>query len=167
MTRESVDKYLPSSEFVEKANSGVDADILDIGQHIQILADECPPFYRNRNLFFLYLLMIPGCLVPAITLGFDGAMMNGLQAVPSWDDCEPLHFCNRCQTEANVHLAPDFNQPRGSLLGIMSAILPLGCVLATPFISIVGDRWGRRTGIFVGSVIMLAGGIIQGTSVHS
>lgn len=69
--------------------------------------------------------------------------------------------------EADTHSAPDFNKPRGSLLGIMSAILPLGCVLTTPFISIVGDRWGRRTGIFVGSIIMAAGGIIQGTSVHS
>ncbi|KAJ5704622.1 hypothetical protein N7536_000311 [Penicillium majusculum] len=146
MSRQSTDKELPSSSFVEKANLGLDTDTLDVGQRIQSLADECPPFYRNRNLLILYLLMIPGCLVPAITLGFDGAMMNGLQAVPSWD----------------VY----FNKPRGSLLGIMSAILPLGCVLTTPFISIVGDRWGRRTGIFVGSVIMAAGGIIQGTSVH-
>lgn len=48
----------------------------------------------------------------------------------------------------------------------MSAILPLGCVLATPFISMVGDRHGRRIGIFVGSIIMATGGIIQGCSVH-
>ncbi|CAG8113841.1 unnamed protein product [Penicillium olsonii] len=146
MSRQSVDKELPSSSFVEKAVSGVDADTLDVGQRIQSLADSCPPFYHNRNLRILYLLMIPGCMIPAITLGFDGAMMNGLQAVPSWDEY--------------------FDKPRGSLLGIMSAILPLGCVLTTPFISIVGDRWGRRTGIFVGSVIMAVGGIIQGTSVH-
>lgn len=87
MSRQSTDKELPSSSFVEKATSGLDADTLDVGQCIQKLADECPPFHRNRNLFILYLLMIPGCLVPAITLGFDGAMMNGLQAVPSWDVC--------------------------------------------------------------------------------
>ncbi|KAH6869694.1 general substrate transporter [Thelonectria olida] len=146
MARQSTDKELPSSSFVEKGTPGLDADVLDTGERIQQLANDCPPFYRNRNLLTLYLLMIPGCLVPAVTLGFDGAMMNGLQAVPSWDDY--------------------FNQPRGSLLGIMSAILPLGCVLATPFISVVGDRWGRRTGIFVGSIIMAAGGIIQGASVH-
>ncbi|CAG7921947.1 unnamed protein product [Penicillium olsonii] len=146
MSRQSLDKELPSSSFVEKAVSGVDADTLDVGQRIQSLADSCPPFYRNRNLLILYLLMIPGCMIPAITLGFEGAMMNGLQAVPSWDEY--------------------FDKPRGSLLGIMSAILPLGCVLTTPFISIVGDRWGRRTGIFVGTVIMAVGGIIQGTSVH-
>lgn len=60
----------------------------------------------------------------------------------------------------------DFGQPRGSLLGIMSAILPLGCVVASPFVPIVGDRWGRRMGIFVGSLIMAIGGIIQGAAVN-
>lgn len=52
------------------------------------------------------------------------------------------------------------------MLGIMSAILPLGCVLASFFVPIVGDRWGRRVGIFVGSVIMAIGGIIQGTAIN-
>lgn len=60
----------------------------------------------------------------------------------------------------------DFNQPRGALLGIMSAILPLGCVVASPFISLVGDRYGRRMGIFVGAIIMITGAIIQGASVN-
>ncbi|KAH8673293.1 general substrate transporter [Xylariales sp. PMI_506] len=50
----------------------------NIDERIVRLAKECPPFYKNPNLFKLYLLMIPGCLVPAITLGFDSAMMNGL-----------------------------------------------------------------------------------------
>lgn len=48
----------------------------------------------------------------------------------------------------------------------MSAILPLGCVIATPFISLVGDRYGRRMGIFVGAIIMIIGAVIQGASVH-
>ncbi|KAH7336660.1 general substrate transporter [Rhexocercosporidium sp. MPI-PUGE-AT-0058] len=120
--------------------------IMDVDQRIQELSQVCVPFYKNRNLFKLYLLLIPGCLVPAITLGFDAAMMNGLQAVPSWD----LYF----------------GKPRGAKLGILSAILPLGCVVASPFISFVGDRWGRRMGIFFGCSIMAVGGVIQGASVH-
>lgn len=171
MSRPSTDKELPSSSFLEKATPNLDAETLDIGQRIQSLADECPPFYRSRNLLILYLLMIPGCMIPAITLGFDGAMMNGLQAVPSWDTCEfPLPFLfslSVVAAETDSLSGSDFNKPRGSLLGIMSAILPLGCVLTTPFIPMVGDRWGRRAGIFVGSIIMAVGGIIQGTSVHS
>ncbi|KAJ5351976.1 hypothetical protein N7452_000950 [Penicillium brevicompactum] len=170
MSRPSTDKELPSSSFLEKATPNLDTETLDIGQRIQRLADECPPFYQSRNLLVLYLLMIPGCMFPAITLGFDGAMMNGLQAVPSWDTCEfSLPFLISLFVVAAVTdslSGSDFNKPRGSLLGIMSAILPLGCVLTTPFIPMVGDLWGRRAGIFVGSVIMAVGGIIQGTSVH-
>ncbi|KAJ1324343.1 hypothetical protein MN608_10404 [Microdochium nivale] len=113
---------------------------------LQRLSNEAPPFYKSRNLIMLYALLIPGGLMPAITLGFDGAMMNGLQAVPTWDSY--------------------FNQPRGAILGLLSAILPLGCIFATPFISVVGDRFGRRVGIFTGAAIMLVGGIIQGASVN-
>jgi hypothetical protein len=42
-----------------------------------------PKFYKNRILLILYLLIIPGCLVPSLALGFDSAMMNGLQSVPA------------------------------------------------------------------------------------
>ncbi|KAJ4050974.1 hypothetical protein NW753_007579 [Fusarium oxysporum] len=130
----------------EDAGHVVDEQILDLDQRIQELVAIAPPFYQNKNLLRLYLLIIPTCLAAAITLGFDASMMSGLQAVPSWDNY--------------------FGQPRGALLGIMSAILPLGCVVATPFISLVGDRWGRRMGIFVGAVIMIIGAVIQGASVH-
>lgn len=57
-------------------------------ERLMQLTAESPVFWKNRNLLFLYLLMIPGCIVPSVTLGFDSAMMNGLQAVPSWDACE-------------------------------------------------------------------------------
>ncbi|KAJ5652988.1 hypothetical protein N7507_010414 [Penicillium longicatenatum] len=117
-----------------------------IDQRIISLAQDCPPFYKNRNLLVLYLLMIPGCLVPAITLGFDSAMMNGLQEIPAWEEY--------------------FNYPNGSILGFLSASLALGAILATPFISLVTDRHGRRMGIFVGASIMVVGGAIQGASVH-
>lgn len=63
-------------------------DSVTVEERLQALTQACPPFYKNRNLLKLYLLIIPGCLVPAITLGFDSAMMNGLQAVPAWESCE-------------------------------------------------------------------------------
>ncbi|KAF5002533.1 hypothetical protein FGRMN_298 [Fusarium graminum] len=130
----------------ENASQAVDEQILTLDQRIQELVAAAPPFYKNKNLLRLYLLIIPTCLCAAITLGFDASMMSGLQAVPYWDNY--------------------FGQPRGALLGIMSAILPLGCVVATPFVSLVGDRYGRRMGIFFGAVVMLCGAAIQGASVH-
>lgn len=65
-------------------------DVLGVDARLQTLVRDSQPFYRKRNLFTLYLLMVPGCLVPAITLGFDGAMMNGLQAIKTWNDCKPI-----------------------------------------------------------------------------
>ena len=91
----------------EVSRNGQAVDVLDLDARIQQMASECSPFYKNRNLLILYLLVsalsvlpwlgwpllacpggekllqltwrkgIPGCLVPSLTLGFDGAMMNG------------------------------------------------------------------------------------------
>lgn len=72
----------------ENAGHVVDEQILDLDQRIQELVAIAPPFYHNKNLLRLYLLIIPTCLAAAITLGFDASMMSGLQAVPSWDNCK-------------------------------------------------------------------------------
>ncbi|KAL3476994.1 general substrate transporter [Aspergillus californicus] len=133
-----------SIELVEHASK--DVEISDVDARLQELSQTAPPFYKNHNLLILYLRMIPGCLVPAVTLGFDGAMMNGLQAVDTWIEY--------------------FDNPSGSTLGLMTAILALGAVCATPFISSLGDRFGRRWGIWFGSAVMAVGGILQGASVH-
>lgn len=136
-------------------------------ERLMEMARQAPPFWKNRNLFILYGLMLPGCVVPAVTLGFDSAMMNGLQAVDTWNSCE---FSSRLWASEHLYLTDslsDFNNPDGALLGIMSAILPLGSICASPFVSWVGDRFGRRKGILLGSLIMATGGIIQGASVHS
>lgn len=81
-----------TSTIEDNADIAGDVELKTIDARLQQLSQECPPFYRNRNLLKLYLLMIPGCIVPAVTLGFDSSMMNGLQAVPSWDNCKNLLF---------------------------------------------------------------------------
>ena len=63
------------------------AKLSEIDGRLRDLATASTPLYKNRNLIILYLLILPGGLLPAATLGFDTAMMNGLQAVPEWDDC--------------------------------------------------------------------------------
>lgn len=45
-------------------------------------------FYKNKNLFRLYVLMIPGTLIVSATMGYDGSMMNGIQAVERWNICK-------------------------------------------------------------------------------
>ncbi|RDW77612.1 hypothetical protein BP6252_05665 [Coleophoma cylindrospora] len=120
--------------------------VISTDERLLALAKASPPFYKNHNLLKLYLLFIPTCLTLAYSEGFDGSMMNGLQSVPAWDSY--------------------FDKPRGATLGLMGAMPALGAVLATPFISPVGDKFGRRAGIFVGSLIMVIGGVLQSASVH-
>ncbi|KAF2222788.1 general substrate transporter [Elsinoe ampelina] len=133
--------------FVEdSAEASEHIDVSQLDQKIRQLAQESPAFYRNPNLLRLYLLLVCGCLGAAVTLGYDTALINSLQATPAWDRY--------------------FGRPRGVLLGCISAILALGSCLATPFISYVGDRWGRKWGVTVGCGTMLVGGIIQAASVN-
>jgi hypothetical protein len=86
MDRKSLDAKTDVA-MAENAGHVAANDIIDLDQRIQDLVAAAPPFYQNKSLFRLYLLIIPTCLCAAITLGFDASMMSGLQAVPSWDEC--------------------------------------------------------------------------------
>lgn len=45
-------------------------------------------WYQKPNLRLLYLILIPCGLGVEWTSGFDSSMMNSLQAVKSWVDCQ-------------------------------------------------------------------------------
>lgn len=56
---------------------------------VQRLAQEDPvPWYRKRNLRYLYLLLFPTCMGIEITSGFDSQMINALQISNQWQECE-------------------------------------------------------------------------------
>jgi len=59
-----------------------------IETRLQELIQHAAPWYSKPQLRKLYLIMIPAGLLPAMALGFDASMMNGLQAVPEWDKCK-------------------------------------------------------------------------------
>ncbi|KAH7011014.1 general substrate transporter [Ilyonectria destructans] len=105
------------------------------------LAQQAPPWYQSAARRRLYLLLFPACVISYATSGYDGSMMNSLQTVSHWDEF--------------------FGTPRGSQLGLMSAIMSLGSICSTPVAPWVADRFGRRWGITVGSVIMIIGAILQ------
>jgi len=110
---------------------------------VQELAAKDPvPWYKKRNLRYLYFMLFPTAMGVEMTSGFDGSMMNGLQALDSWDNY--------------------FGKPRGSILGLMSSIYSLGAVCALPFIPLANDRFGRRYTIVFASCIMVLGALLQG-----
>ncbi|KAM0251880.1 hypothetical protein ACHAQJ_007993 [Trichoderma viride] len=114
---------------------------------VSIIANEDKvAWYKKPNLRYLYFILFPACMGIELTSGFDSQMINALQIVPSW-----ITF---------------FDNPQGSLKGIIAAAYSLGAILSLPFIPIINDKYGRRWSIVGGSVVMIIGALIQGFSQH-
>ncbi|KAG6902212.1 hypothetical protein C0995_003044 [Termitomyces sp. Mi166 len=105
------------------------------------------PWYKKPNLRLLYLLMFPTCIGVEMTSGFDSSMINGLQAVDSWDTF--------------------FHSPRSTLLGLISAMYSLGAIIVLPIVPVITDRLGRRHAISFGSLLMVIGAALQTGSQNS
>ncbi|CAE6440914.1 unnamed protein product [Rhizoctonia solani] len=91
-------------------------------------------WWNHSGILALNLLLV-FILLTSSTNGFDGSMMNGLQAVPHW-----VHF---------------FGEPKGATLGLYNAIQNIGSLAAIPFAPYVADHFGRRAGIMLGCTCML------------
>ncbi|KAI8721712.1 MFS domain-containing protein [Fusarium sp. LHS14.1] len=106
-----------------------------------LIPDYKKPWWRVPHLLKLNaLLLVP--LLTSYVSGFDGSLLNGMQSLPSWNE--------------------DFDNPSGSVLGIVSTIQVIGGIAALPFAPMLADRLGRRLGILAGSLIIIAGAGIQG-----
>lgn len=73
--------------------AAVDAPNLNAHQLAQIsdvtnlLSQDTVPWYKKKNLRKLYLTLVPAALGVEMTSGYDGSVLNGLQAVVPWNDC--------------------------------------------------------------------------------
>ncbi|KAF2669590.1 hexose transporter protein [Microthyrium microscopicum] len=102
-----------------------------------VLADREFPrksWYKDTALRKTYVLLMLVVLTSA-TNGYDGSMVNGLQSLKPW---------------------VDYFHPSSSQLGLLNAIMPIGSLVAIPFVPYAADLAGRRMGIFIGCVIIFA-----------
>ena len=60
----------------------------------------------------------------------------------------------------------DYDHPRSALLGLMSAMYPLGGIVVGPFVPSIVDKFGRRYSILIGSIFMIIGGVLQGAALN-
>lgn len=60
-----------------------------------------------------------------------------------------------------------FNNPGASSLALLNAIQNVGQLVALPFCAIACDKFGRRSTLVFGAVIMLVGVILQGAAKNS
>ncbi|KAF2840948.1 general substrate transporter [Patellaria atrata CBS 101060] len=110
----------------------------------RMVDEDTVPWWKKKNLRWLYLMLFPTCMGIEMTSGFDSQIINAVQLIPPW------------QTY--------FGTPGGSLKGIISASYNLGAICALPFIPLINDRFGRRWCIMFGSLVMVLGAFLQGFS---
>jgi hypothetical protein len=58
------------------------SDVTQLALHNQ------KPWYKKPNLRLLYITLVPAALGVEMTSGYDGSVLNGLQAVTPWVTCK-------------------------------------------------------------------------------
>ncbi|CAM0138631.1 hypothetical protein VKS41_008362 [Umbelopsis sp. WA50703] len=135
-----------STEEKQDYSAAVEASV-DHQSDVQIttLSEVTPklvkPWFTYRHIALLNFLLL-GSLLAQVVCGYDGSMMNGLQAVPTWNEF--------------------FNNPSGAVLGTMSNGTSIGALVMMPFVSYIIDYLGRRWSVILGCVIICIGAALQG-----
>lgn len=97
-------------------------------------------WYKTKGVRGLYVALMFAVLTSA-TNGYDGSMMNGLQALPQW--------------------VSSFHSPGSATRGLLNAIMSVGSIVALPITPYIADILGRRIGIITGCIIMIVGVLLQ------
>lgn len=107
-------------------------ELAQVSEVSQLQQLDTTPWYRKKNLRKLYFALVPAALGVEMTSGYDGSVLNGLQAVQPWVDCSFVVGPTCSVTPANGRT--DFNNPNGALLGIITAAFSIGAVFAIPIV---------------------------------
>lgn len=114
---------------------------LAVGEDLaRVLPQDDVPWYKQRHLLLLNYYAVSMTLFSAAN-GYDGSMMNGLQALPQW-----FKF---------------MDDPSGSWLGFINAIQSLSAAIGYPLVAYFANRWGRKKGLLIGYVFLLLGAFLQ------
>ncbi|KAJ5950110.1 hexose transporter protein [Penicillium verhagenii] len=102
-------------------------------------------WYKMKGMRFVYLTLW-AAMITSATNGYDGSLMNGLEAMPTWNE--------------------SYNYPNGSTLGLLAASMSIGSMLSIPVVPYVADVFGRRAGVVTGCIIMLFGVAMVSVGYH-
>ena len=64
------------------------SQLAEVSDVAQLALHNKTPWYKKPNLRRLYLTLVPAALGVEMTSGYDGSVLNGLQAVTHWVACE-------------------------------------------------------------------------------
>lgn len=132
--------------FHEKLTGG------NIDEQLQLhtTLEDVMPKYDRHWIFVPHLLKINLVLVLPLMAsclnGFDGAILNGFQAMDSW--------------------VSYMGNPTGAVLGALTSGLPFGLLMSIWIAQLVSDKFGRKVAMYCGASIVLAGIAIQSCAVN-
>jgi MFS family permease len=110
-----------------------------------VLPDDPRPWFKQPHLLKLNFCILSLVMFSSAN-GYDGSMMNGLQALPQWQIF--------------------MNYPTGAWLGFINAIAWLGSAITYPIGAWFANRYGRRRGIWIGYGFLVLATAMQAASQH-
>ncbi|PYI09322.1 general substrate transporter [Aspergillus sclerotiicarbonarius CBS 121057] len=99
-----------------------------------------PAWYKQPHLLRLNLIILSLVMFSSAN-GYDGSLMNGLEALTQW--------------KAFMH------NPTGAKLGWLNAIYWLGCGIGYPTAAWISNRFGRKPGVYIGYLFLTLGCALQ------
>jgi hypothetical protein len=76
-----MEKYTINLDVFDASRLAEASDVTQLALHNKT------PWYKKPNLRMLYLTLVPAALGVEMTSGYDGSVLNGLQAVTHWVKC--------------------------------------------------------------------------------
>ncbi|PVH80446.1 general substrate transporter [Cadophora sp. DSE1049] len=111
-----------------------------------ILVTDPTPWYKRGYLIRLNFVIVSLVMFSSAN-GYDGSLMNGLQALHQWND--------------------EFNTPSGAWLGFINAIYWVTSALFFPAASWISNRYGRKMGVWIGYIFLIVSTVLQTASHNS
>ncbi|OJI89089.1 hypothetical protein ASPTUDRAFT_195738 [Aspergillus tubingensis CBS 134.48] len=108
--------------------------------HLAAVLPSGPAWYKQPHLVRLNLIILSLVMFSSAN-GFDGSLMNGLEALDQWKTF--------------------MNNPTGAKLGWLNAIYWLGCGIGYPSASWIANRYGRKPGVYLGYLFLTLGCALQ------
>lgn len=91
----------------------------------------------------------------------DKSLINGLQSIPQWKASKCLMPLVDCSLLNKLYATKELGNPDASSLGLITASLSLGVIAGSAPFGWLADYYGRRITMFLGSLIMFVGAVLQ------
>ncbi|KPM39521.1 hypothetical protein AK830_g7040 [Neonectria ditissima] len=111
-----------------------------VGQELAAVLPDTGPWYKQKHLVRLNFCIL-SMIMFSSSNGYDGSMMNGLLALPQWDEF--------------------MGSPTGAWLGFINAVYSLGSAVVYPVAAWMCNRYGRKPGIWIGYAFLALGTALQ------